>query len=71
VRSYLAIPGASVAVERLFSGGRDTLGIRRWSLGSEAFRALTLLGEHYKCHPLGWKKNAIQMKENEEILDLE
>ncbi|KAK9364575.1 hypothetical protein V1509DRAFT_678595, partial [Lipomyces kononenkoae] len=28
-RDYLAIPASEVAVERLFSGGRDLLGLRR------------------------------------------
>ena len=42
-RDYLAVAGAEVSVERIFSGGRDTLGIRRYSLGAETFKVLTIL----------------------------
>ena len=42
-RDYLTIPGGEVSVERLFSGGRDILGIRRHSLGPETFRMLMIL----------------------------
>jgi len=47
-RDYLAIPGASVSVERIFNGGRDVLGIRRWSLGAGTFRVLMLLKFFFK-----------------------
>jgi hAT family C-terminal dimerisation region len=47
-RDYLAIPGASVTVERVFSGGRDILGIRRYSLGPETFRVLMILKHFLK-----------------------
>jgi len=47
-KDYLAVPGTSVSVERLFSGGRDTLGIRRMSLGKDTMRTLTLLKNRYK-----------------------
>ena len=47
-RDYLAIPGASVAVERIFSGGRDTLGIRRFRLGPTTFRVLCLLKNFFR-----------------------
>jgi hypothetical protein len=46
-RDYLAIPASEVAVERLFSGGRDLLGLRRHSLESGTMRTLTLLADQY------------------------
>ncbi|KAJ6038619.1 hypothetical protein N7460_007336 [Penicillium canescens] len=42
-RDYLAIPAAEVAVERLFSRGRDLLGVRRHSLKGETMRKVMLL----------------------------
>jgi hypothetical protein len=59
-RRYLAIPASEVAVERLFSAGRDLLGIRRHSMTGEAMRFLMLLGAEYKNH---------QIVITEEILD--
>ena len=47
-QDFLAIPGASVTVERVFNGGRDVLGIRRWSLGPVTFRILMLLKHFFK-----------------------
>jgi hypothetical protein len=41
-RDYLAIPASEVAVERLFSKGRDLLGLRRHSLSAETMRKLIL-----------------------------
>ena len=35
-RDLLAVPGAEVNVERLFSGGRDVLGIRHMALGADS-----------------------------------
>jgi hypothetical protein len=46
-RDYLAIPAAEVAVERLFSRGRDLLGLRRHSLNGETMRRVTLLRDIY------------------------
>ena len=46
-RDYLAIPAAEVAVERLFSRGRDLIGLRRHSLNGETMRKLTLLRDIY------------------------
>jgi hypothetical protein len=34
--------GSAVAVERVFSGGRDTISLRRASLTAETIRALML-----------------------------
>ena len=42
-RDYLAIPASEVAVERLFSIGRDLLGIRRHSMKADTIRILMLL----------------------------
>jgi len=39
----LAIPCGSVSVERLFNGGKDMTGLRRYSLRGETFRILMLL----------------------------
>jgi hypothetical protein len=39
----LVVPGSEVDVERLFYGGRDLLGIRRYALSGETMRILTLL----------------------------
>jgi hypothetical protein len=42
-RDILAVPASEVDVERLFSGGRDLLGIRRYALKGEMMNVLTLL----------------------------
>ncbi len=47
-RDYLAIPASEVAVERLFSRGRDLLGVRRYSLNAETMRKLILLRDMYQ-----------------------
>ncbi|KAG8712921.1 Zinc finger BED domain-containing protein 1 [Ceratobasidium sp. 394] len=39
-RDFLCIPGTSVAVERVFSAGRDLIGVRRASLSAETIRML-------------------------------
>lgn len=41
-RDYIAIPGAEVDVERLFNFGRDILGVRRWGILIDTFRALII-----------------------------
>ena len=46
-RDYLAIPAAEVSVERLFSRGRDLLGLRRHSLKGETMRKIVLLRDIY------------------------
>ncbi|KAF7372351.1 Transposase-like protein [Mycena venus] len=38
--NVLCIPGSAVAVERIFSGGRDTIGLRRASLKAETIETL-------------------------------
>ena len=42
-RDYLAIPASEVSVERLFSVGRDLIGLRRYSLHADTMRQLSLL----------------------------
>ena len=42
-RDYLAIPALEVACERLFSAGRDVIGLRRYSLLPKTMRQLALL----------------------------
>jgi hAT family C-terminal dimerisation region len=42
-RDYLAIPASEVACERLFSAGRDMIGLRRFSLNPSTMRQLSLL----------------------------
>lgn len=41
-RDYLAIPASEVDVERLFSTGRDLIGLRRHSLGIDTMRAIMM-----------------------------
>ena len=47
-RDYLAVPASEVAVERLFSRGRDLLGVRRYSLNAETMRRVMLLRDAHK-----------------------
>ncbi|KIL62625.1 hypothetical protein M378DRAFT_128645 [Amanita muscaria Koide BX008] len=42
-RDLLCIPGSAVAVERIFSGGRDTISLRRASLRPETIKILMLV----------------------------
>jgi hypothetical protein len=46
--ALLAVPGSEVDIERLFYGGRDLLGIRRYSLKGETMRILTTLKAHFE-----------------------
>jgi hAT family C-terminal dimerisation region len=50
-RDYLAISIAEVDVERLFSSGRDLIGLRRHSLSPDTMKALMLCRDQYR---LGW-----------------
>lgn len=47
-RDYLGIPGAEVDIERLFSLGREILGLNRHSMKPETMRALVLLKDEQK-----------------------
>jgi hypothetical protein len=42
-RDVLCIPGSAVAVERVFSGGRDTIALRRASLKPDTIRTLMVV----------------------------
>jgi hypothetical protein len=46
-QDYFPIPSAEVGVERLSSGARDVLGIRRYCLTAETFRWLMFLRRPY------------------------
>jgi hypothetical protein len=47
-RDYMAITALEVDIERLFSMGRDMLGVRRWALQAATIRAPTLLKDYLK-----------------------
>jgi hypothetical protein len=47
-RDLLTIPGSAVAVERIFSGGRDTISIRRSRLTADTIRILMLVKHHLR-----------------------
>ncbi|KAJ7197662.1 hypothetical protein GGX14DRAFT_374888, partial [Mycena pura] len=40
--------GSAVAVERIFSGGRDTIALRRTRLSADTIRTLMLVKHHLK-----------------------
>jgi hypothetical protein len=46
-RDYLAVPSSEVGVERIFSGARDVLGLRRHAMNAETMRWLMLLNGQY------------------------
>ena len=46
-RRYLGIPASEVGVERLFSRGRDLLGLRRYALQPGTMKMLTILKASY------------------------
>jgi hypothetical protein len=46
--ALLVVPGSKVDVERLFSRGRDLLGIRRYALKGETIRILMLLKAYFE-----------------------
>jgi hypothetical protein len=48
VRALLAVPGLEVDVKRLFSRGRDLLGIWRFALKGETMRILVLLKAYFE-----------------------
>jgi acyl-[acyl carrier protein]--UDP-N-acetylglucosamine O-acyltransferase len=47
-RDYLPIMLAEVDCERLFSIGRDVVGIRRRSMAPETMKALIISRNHYR-----------------------
>jgi hypothetical protein len=46
-RQYISIPALEVGVERLFSRGRDQLGLRRYALHPGTIKMLTILKAFY------------------------
>jgi hypothetical protein len=48
-RDYLAIPSSEADIKRLFSLGRDILGIQRFSMGMDTMRTLVLLKDTLKA----------------------
>ncbi len=52
-RDFLGIPGSEVDVERLFSLGRDILGVRRGAMKIDTFRALILVKDALRREKLG------------------
>jgi hypothetical protein len=52
-RDYMAIPASEADVERLFSNGRDILGVRRWAIQGKTLRALTLLKDELRRRDRG------------------
>jgi hypothetical protein len=46
-RRYISIPALEVGVERLFSRGRDQLGLRRYALHPGTMKMLTILKAFY------------------------
>ena len=47
VRDLFAIPAAEVDVERLFSEGRDAIGVRRMAMDASAMRIVQLMKSYY------------------------
>jgi hypothetical protein len=41
-RGYLSVPSTEVGVERVFSGARDVLSLRRQSMSADTMRSLVL-----------------------------
>lgn len=62
-RDYLGIPAAEADVERLFSEGRDILGVRRWAMQGKTLRALTLLKDELRRRERGETSLEAQTKE--------
>jgi hypothetical protein len=52
-QDYLSIPAAEVDCERLFSGGRDLIGLRRYSMKFETMRALMVLKHNCNYSNIG------------------
>src|SRR3982751_4309494 len=63
-RRYLSVPASEVGVERLFSRGRDLLGLRRFALQPATMRMLTMLKAFYND---AYFRHAIKSIEDEDI----
>lgn len=48
--TYSSSVGSAVAVERIFSGGRDTISLRRASLKADTIRVLMLVKKRLHLH---------------------
>lgn len=46
--AHCDFPGSAVAVERIFSGGRDTISLRRASLSADTIRTLMLVKQRLR-----------------------
>jgi hypothetical protein len=46
---FTSFSGSAVAVERIFSSGRDTISVRRASLQPETIRTLMVLKHRLRC----------------------
>ena len=49
--------GSAVAVERIFSGGRDTISLRRASLNPDTIRVLMLVKQRLRLARLALEKD--------------
>ena len=49
---FRSVSGSAVAVERIFSGGRDTISLRRASLKPDTIRFLMLVKQHIRMRRL-------------------
>ncbi|KAJ7061222.1 ribonuclease H-like domain-containing protein [Mycena amicta] len=68
VHVFLAnnIPGSAVAVERVFSGGRDTIALRRASLKAETIQTLMVLKAHIRLT----RKEVIEVLDEADAMDV-
>jgi hypothetical protein len=53
-RDYLAIPPSEVDIERLFSEGRDIIGVRRWALDEDTISILVKLKDQKRREKEGY-----------------
>jgi hypothetical protein len=60
-QDLLAVPSAEVDVERLFSEGRDALGVRRMAMEADTMRMIRLLKSHWDL--IDKKKKELTEKE--------
>jgi hypothetical protein len=55
-QSHLLLLGSAVAVERIFSGGRDTISLRRASLKPETIRTLMIVKQRLRLARMAVKE---------------
>lgn len=70
-RRYLSIPASEVGVERLFSRGRDLLGLRRYALQPATIKILTVLKAFSSSK--SWLQVPVEIKDGviEDDIDIE